>query len=219
MTVGMVMLAIKVFSKHAVVLGPAGSAPAPDSSDQTLIKAIAGGDRRAMQVLYARHHTRVYRFVLRLTKDPSLAEDLVSEVFFGVWRHAKGFEGKSQVSTWILAIARHKALSARKRRPDEQLSDDLANAIVDFADDAETMVHHQDRSAIIQKCLAQLSADHREVIDLVYYHDKTVDEVAEIIGTPKNTVKTRMFYARKCLGKLLKASGCLEDGIGSKTLH
>jgi RNA polymerase sigma-70 factor, ECF subfamily len=215
----MVMLAITECSNNTVVSGQAGAGSAGDSSDQALIRAIAGGDRRAMQVLYGRHHARVYRFVLRLTNDPSLAEDLVSEVFFGVWRHAKGFEGKSQVSTWILAIARHKALSARKRHPDEQLSDNLANVVVDPADNAETMVQHQDRSAIIQKCLAQLSADHREVIDLVYYHDKTVEEVAEIIQAPRNTVKTRMFYARKCLGKLLEASGCLEDGIGSKTLH
>jgi RNA polymerase sigma-70 factor (ECF subfamily) len=212
------MLAISEFSKKIVASGQAGSESARDS-DQALIGAIAGGDRRAMQVLYGRHHERVYRFILRLTNDPSLADDLVSEVFFGVWRHAKGFEGKSQVSTWILAIARHKALSAPKRCPDEQRNDDLANAIVDTADDAETMVHHRDRSAIIQKCLAQLSADHREVIDLIYYHDKTVDEVAEIIRAPKNTVKTRMFYARKCLGKLLKASGYLDDGIECRTVH
>jgi RNA polymerase sigma-70 factor, ECF subfamily len=118
-----------------------------------------------------------------------------------------------------MAIARHKALSARKPRPDETLSDDLANAIVDPADDAETKVHLQDRSAIIRQCLSQLSSDHREVIDLVYYHDKTVEEVAEIIQVPKNTVKTRMFYARKYLGKLLEASGCFDDDIRSKTLH
>jgi RNA polymerase sigma-70 factor (ECF subfamily) len=213
------MLAITEFSKHAVTSDLAGSVPARDSSDEALIRAIAAGDRRAMQVLYARHHARVYRFVLRLTNDKSLAEDLVSEVFFGVWRHAKGFEKKSQVSTWIMAIARHKALSARKPRPDETLSDDLANAIVDPADDAETKVHLQVRSAIVRQCLSQLSSDHREVIDLVYYHDKTVEEVAEIIQVPKNTVKTRMFYARKYLGKLLEASGCFDDDIRSKTLH
>jgi RNA polymerase sigma-70 factor (ECF subfamily) len=79
---------------------------------------------------------------------------------------------------------------------------------VDPADDAETMVHFQDRSAVIQHCLSQLSGDHREVIDLVYYHDKTVEEVAEVTQVPKNTVKTRMFYARKSMEKLLKASGC-----------
>jgi len=213
------MLAITESSNHAVSPGVVESASAHDGSDQALIRAIAGGDRRAMKVLYARHHVRVYRFVLRLTNDASLAEDLVSEVFFGVWRQAGGFKGKSQVSTWVLAIARHKALSARRHRPDEQLGLDMANAIADPADDAETMIHHQDRSAIIRKCLSQLSTGHREVINLVYYHDKTVEEVAEIIQVPKNTVKTRMFYARKCLEKLLKASGCFDESIGSNVVH
>jgi RNA polymerase sigma-70 factor, ECF subfamily len=213
------MLAIKEFSKHSIASGVVLSGQVQDRSDEALVEAIAEGDRRAMQALYTRHHVRVYRFVLRITHDMSLAEDLVSEVFFTVWREAGSFEGKSQVSTWILAIARHKALTARNRRTDEPLSDDLANAIADPADDAETMIHLQDRSAIIRRCLSQLSTDHREVIDLVYYHDKTVEEVAEIIQVPKNTVKTRMFYARKCLGKLLEASGCFDDSIPSKTVH
>jgi RNA polymerase sigma-70 factor (ECF subfamily) len=213
------MLAITDFSKQRVALGVAKPGSAQDNSDQALLEAIADGDRRAMQVLYRRHHVRVYRFVLRITNVTSLAEDLVSEVFFAVWRRAGAFEGKSQVSTWILAIARHKALSTLKRRPDEQLSDEMANSIMDPADSAETIVQHQDRCAIIQKCLSQLSTDHREVIDLVYYHCKTVEEVAEIIQVPKNTVKTRMFYARKCLGKLLEASGSFDEGIGSKAVH
>jgi Sigma-70 region 2 len=123
---GVVMLAITEVSKEVIASRPAAECgSAQDRSDQALIRTIAGGDRRAMQVLYARHHVRVYRFVLRLTNDASLAEDLVSEVFLGVWRHAGGFEGKSQVATWMLSIARHKAFSALKRRPHEQLSDKL----------------------------------------------------------------------------------------------
>jgi RNA polymerase sigma-70 factor, ECF subfamily len=202
------MLTITEFSKYGIASGVVLSGQAQDRSDEALVRAIADGDRRAMQVLYARHHLLVYRFVLRVIHDMSLAEDLVSEVFFNVWRHAGSFEGKSQVSTWILAIARHKALTARNRRTDEPLNDDLANAIADPADDAETIVYLQDRSAIIRRCLSQLSSDHRKVIDLVYYHDKTVEEVAEITQVPKNTVKTRMFYARKSMEKLLEASGC-----------
>jgi RNA polymerase sigma-70 factor (ECF subfamily) len=197
----------------------AGPGSVQDNSDEALLRGVADGDRRAMRILYQRHHVRVYRFGLRITNDTSLAENLVSEVFFAVWRNASAFAGKSQVSTWILAIARHKALSAVKRRQDEQLSDEMANTIMDPADNAETMVHNQDRGALIQKCLSHLSADHREVIDLVYYHDKTVEEVAQIVQVPKNTVKTRMFYARKFLGKLLEASGFFYEGIGSKAVH
>jgi RNA polymerase sigma-70 factor (ECF subfamily) len=172
-----------------------------------LVGAIAAGDQHAMNVLYARHSARVYRFVLRLTNDRSLAEDLVSEVFIEVWRQADSFKAKSQVSTWILAIARHKALSALGSRFDEQLDDETTTAIVGSADDAETTAHKRDRSAVVQQCLSQLSALHREVLDLVYYHEKSVDEVAEIVGAPVNTVKTRMFYARKRMRTLLEAAG------------
>jgi RNA polymerase sigma-70 factor (ECF subfamily) len=200
------MLAIAEFSKQTAATAVA--APARDGSDQALIKAIADGDKHAMRALYARHNVRVYRFILRLTNDASLAEDLVSEVFLGAWRRAGGFKSKSQVSTWLLAIARNKALSALSHRRDQQLDDDMANSIADPADNVETTIEAQDRSAIIQKCLSQLSSQHREVIDLIYYHEKTVEEVAEIIQVPKNTVKTRMFYARKSMEKLLTASGC-----------
>jgi RNA polymerase sigma-70 factor (ECF subfamily) len=185
--------------------GEVGSGQA--RSDEALIGAIAAGDRRAMQALYARYSVRIYRFVLRLTKDSSLAEDLVSEVFIDVWRGAKRFKAKSQVSTWMLAIARHKALSTLRRRSDEQLDENAAMAIADPADDAETTVDKQDLSAVVQHCLSQLSTLHREVLDLVYYHEKAVDEVAEIVGVPADTVKTRMFYARKRMHTLLAAAG------------
>jgi len=182
-------------------------APIQDSSDEALISLIADGDKRAMQVLYARHNVRVYRFILRLTGNQSLAEDLVSEVFLDVWRQAEGFEAKSQVSTWLLAIARYKALSALRRRTDEHLDDHMAATIEDTADNPETVVGTKDRNTIVQKCLTRLSPAHREVIDLVYYHEKSVEEVAEIVGIPENTVKTRLFYARKKLAELLKAAG------------
>ena len=108
-----------------------------------------------------------------------LAEDLVSEVFLDVWRQADAFEAKCQVSTWLLAIARYKALSALRRRSDEQLDDVMAATIEDPSDNPETIVYNKDRSTLVQKCLTQLSPAHREVIDLVYYHEKSVDEVAQ----------------------------------------
>src|SRR3569832_2417966 len=87
------------------------------SSDEVLISRIANGDRLAMQVLFARHHVRVYRFVLRLVRNEATAEDLISEVFLDVWRQAAKFEGRSAVSTWMLSIARFMALSALRRGP------------------------------------------------------------------------------------------------------
>jgi RNA polymerase sigma-70 factor (ECF subfamily) len=128
-------------------------------------------------------------------------------VFLDVWRQAGRFEGRSAVSTWVLAIARFKALSALRRRPDEELDEETAGAIEDPTDDPEMSLEKKNKSVLIRKCLTGLSADHREIIDLVYYHEKSVEEVAEIVGIPENTVKTRMFYARKKLAELLKAAG------------
>jgi RNA polymerase sigma-70 factor (ECF subfamily) len=177
------------------------------TSDEVLIGRIANGDRLAMQVLYARHHVRVFRFVVRLVRDESTAEDLISEVFLDIWRQAGRFEGRSSVSTWMLAIARFKSLSALRRRPDEELDEDKTGAIEDSSDDPQIALEKKDKSGLIRKCLADLSAQHREIIDLVYYHDKSVEEVAQIVGIPENTVKTRMFYARKRLAELLRAAG------------
>jgi RNA polymerase sigma-70 factor (ECF subfamily) len=177
------------------------------TSDEALIGRIATGDKLAMQVLFARHHVRVYRFVLRLVRNETTAEDLISDVFLDVWRQADRFEGRSAVSTWLLSIARFKALSALRRRPDQELDDETAAAIEDPSDDPEVALEKKDKSALIRKCLTGLSAEHREIIDLVYYHEKSIEEVAEIVGIPENTVKTRMFYGRKKLGELLKAEG------------
>ncbi|MBV9127289.1 MAG: sigma-70 family RNA polymerase sigma factor, partial [Verrucomicrobia bacterium] len=127
--------------------------------------------------------------------------------FLDVWRQAGKFEARSAVSTWLLAIARYKALSALRRRPDEALDEEVAAAIEDTGDNPEVALEKKDKGEILRKCLTALSPEHREIIDLVYYHEKSVEEVAEIVGIPQNTVKTRMFYARKRLSELLKAAG------------
>jgi len=180
---------------------------AQDSSDAALVEAIAAGDKHALQVLYGRHHVKVYRFALRFVRDEAAAEDMVSEVFFDVWRQAERFERRSQVATWLLAIARNKALSMLRRRSNEQLDEEVAEFIEDPSDNPEITMQKQERSEILRSCLEQLSAAHREIVDLVYYHERTIEEVSEIIGVPVNTVKTRMFYARKRIGELMAARG------------
>ena len=150
---------------------------------------------------------RVYRFVLRLVGNQAAAEDLISEVFLDVWRQADRFEGRSAVSTWLLAIARFKALSSMRRKPEEELDEETAGAIEDTSDDPEVASKKRTRARFCGNACKRLSPEHREVIDLVYYHEKSVEEVAEIVGIPEATVKTRMFYARKRLSELLKAAG------------
>ena len=196
---------------YTQAISPTSPAPvqaaAQDTSDETLVAQIAQRDKHALQLLYSRHHVRIYRFALRFLNDEAAAEDTVSEVFIDVWRQAERFEGRSQVTTWLLAIARNKALSLLRRRSSEELDDEVAEFIEDPSDNPEAAMLKSQRASVLQDCLTQLSPAHREIVDLVYYHEKSVEEVAEIISVPANTVKTRMFYARKRIGELMAAKG------------
>jgi RNA polymerase sigma-70 factor, ECF subfamily len=174
------------------------------STDEMLIERIARGDQLAMRTLFARHQTRVYRFVLRLVRNETTAEDVVSDVFLDVWRQAADFEARAAVSTWLLSIARFKALSAMRRRTHVELDAEMAATIADPAEDPEVALQHKDSAEVLRIGLAKLSPMHAEVIDLVYYHGKSVREVAEITGISEATVKTRMFYARKKLTQLVQ---------------
>jgi RNA polymerase sigma-70 factor, ECF subfamily len=177
------------------------------TSDAALIARIADGDRQALRLLFARHQQKVHCFVLRLVANDATAEDIVNDVFLDLWRQAASFEGRARVSTWLLAIARNKALSAMRGRTYEPLDEAMAETIPDSADTAEDSLDASQRGKVLRQCLRQLSPAHREIIDLVYYHERSVEEVATILDVPAATVKTRMFYARKRLAELLKAAG------------
>jgi RNA polymerase sigma-70 factor, ECF subfamily len=178
-----------------------------DDTDVDLLTRIATGDSKAMDVLYERHKGAIRRFVMRVLPGPSAAEDVVNEVFFDVWRTAAAFQRRSRVLTWLLAIARNKALAIAHRRTTEALPDETADRVEDPDDDPEMTMEKAQRGSIMRNCLARLSPAHREIIDLVYYRESKIDDVAKAIGVPRNTVKTRMFYARKELGQLLGAHG------------
>jgi RNA polymerase sigma-70 factor (ECF subfamily) len=176
-------------------------------SDDALIKQIADGNKLAMRALFARHQLRVYRFALRIVRDSATAEDVVSEVFIDAWQHAGRYEGRSSVSTWLLGICRHKALTAANRRTTESIDSETAMNVVDPANTPEAELGQKDTGSVIRRCLAALSPEHAEMIDLVYYQEKSIKEIVEILGIPENTVKTRMFYARKRLAALVAAEG------------
>jgi RNA polymerase sigma-70 factor, ECF subfamily len=176
-----------------------------DMADITLIARIATGDRLAMQALFARHKTRIYRFILRLVGDSASADDLTSEVFLTVWRRAHN-RGRAAGSSWLLAIARFKALEELRRRRYTAPGPEEVDAS-DPAADPEASCADKHRGVILRKCLGALSPGHRTIIDLVYYHEKSVQEVAAIIGVPCATVKTWMFYARNKVATLLAARG------------
>jgi RNA polymerase sigma-70 factor, ECF subfamily len=202
----MLNLCIRPQPAVAAVPAIAAATAGQTSSDETLVERIAAGNKLAMQALFARHRTSVYRWLLRFVSNEALAEDLLSEVFLDVWRQAARFECRSSVSTWLLSIARHKALSARRRRTDAELDEKIEATVADPADDPEVALQEKNRDELLRRALTRLSPEHRQVIDLVYYHEKSVDEVARILDVPPATVKTRMFYARKKLAELVKGA-------------
>jgi RNA polymerase sigma-70 factor, ECF subfamily len=183
---------------------PEHAAARENASDEMLIKRIALGDQLAMRTLFGRHRVPLYRWLMRLVGDEALAEDLLSDVFLDVWRQAAAFEACSLVSTWLLAIAHYKALSARRRRTDAELDEKVASRVADTND--REVVLQKTRAELLRQSLARLSPEHGEVIDLVYFHGKSVKEIAEIVGIGEATVKTRMFYARKKLADLIAAA-------------
>jgi RNA polymerase sigma-70 factor (ECF subfamily) len=191
---------------------PEDAAAREISSDEVLIRRIAAGDQLALQTLFVRHRVALYRWLLRLVGDEALAEDLLSDVFLDVWRQAAKFEAHSSASTWLLAIARYKTL-ARRRRIDAELDEEVAVIIADPADNPELVLQKKNQAELARRSLARLSPEHGEVIDLVYYHGKSVREVAEIVGVTEATVKTRMFYARKKLAEAATPTGA---GLGMK---
>jgi RNA polymerase sigma-70 factor, ECF subfamily len=174
------------------------------SSDAILVNRIAAGDKLAMHALFARYRTSIYRWLLRFVASEALAEDLLSDVFLDVWRQADRFEGRSSVSTWLMSIARYKALSARRVRREDELTQEIEAAIPDPSDDPEGALQEKDRGELLRQALTHLSREHREIIDLVYYHERSIAECAEIVGIPAATAKTRMFYARRKLAELVR---------------
>lgn len=194
------IVAINAAAHHGIIV-------AQSTSDEMLLESIADGGRTAMHTLYSRHNVRVYRFILRIVHDATLAEDITSQVFLDVWRSANQFKGRSRVSTWLLSIARFKALTALRQRRHEDIDQADVLEIADEADTPEASLDRSNTRAILRGCIARLSPAHRQIINLVYYHEKSVEEVGAIVGIPQSTVKTRMFYARRQLADLLRGAG------------
>jgi RNA polymerase sigma-70 factor, ECF subfamily len=188
-------------------VGRAGSAMNAAADDQQLVGRIAAGDQTALRALYGRHQGRVFRFILRLVRRDAIAEELTNEVFLEVWRNAGTFEGKASASTWLLSIAHHRAVSALRKRREEAWNEETAAELADTDDDPEVVAQKSDKGALLRRAIEQLSPEHREIVDLVYYHEMSIAEVSAVVGIPENTVKTRMFYARKRLSEILKTAG------------
>jgi RNA polymerase sigma-70 factor (ECF subfamily) len=187
-----------------------GSVPPEALSDAQLIGRIAEKDLRAFEELYRAYHPRLSRFLLRLVRRSHLVEEVLNDTMLVVWNQPDRYNGGSKVSTWIYAIAYRKALKALQRH-DDPIEDKHAESRAS----AEAGPEEQFGSRQVQEALAsaidELSVDHRAVVDLTYFHGIGYREIAEIVGCPVDTVKTRMFHARRHLKN--KLPGALTDWL------
>jgi RNA polymerase sigma-70 factor (ECF subfamily) len=183
-------------------------------SDELLLKSVAEGDKAAMHIMFVRHREKVFRFIQKIVRNPSIADDLVSQVFLDVWRSAANrFENRSRVSTWLLSIARLKALNSLRGPRHVSVEDGDVLGIADAADTPEVTLDRKKITATLRACIEKLSPAHREIIDLIYYREKSLAEASELIGIPHATVKSRMFYARKQLARILVNVGFEVEAI------
>ena len=172
----------------------AGTAPANERELQ-LLQQIAQGDRRALQELYIGYHRRLARFLTRLTHGYPIAEEIINDTMYVVWRKAGEFRGQSQVSTWIMGIAYRRAMKALKR---ESHASQVPSMPADEPQ-VDPSEHNRELHEYLGHALATLSIEQRMVLEFTYYLGLSCQEIATIMECPVNTVKTRMFHARKRL--------------------
>jgi RNA polymerase sigma-70 factor, ECF subfamily len=177
------------------------------ADDALLIARIAAGDAAALRGLMARYCVRVYRLVLRLVKNPAIAEELTNEVFLEIWLNAGSFAEASSAATWVLSVAHHRAVSSLRKRRENGWDEPTMLNVPDAADDPEMTAQKVDKSSALRRCIKALSPEHAAIIDIIYYHEMSVQETAAVLHIPENTVKTRLFHARKRLAELLKRAG------------
>jgi len=183
--------------------------PATDC-DIALVARVAAGDKVAFETLFSAYGERVFRYAYRLISDVSRAEEVTNDVMMEVWKNAGRFEGRSRVSTWVLGITRHLALNAVRGKQLATVDVDDAAELADTSQSALSGALTRDRENLkrnLRAALGQLSADHRDVIELTFFQGCSYQEIAEIVGCPENTVKTRMFHARRHLKEILNGLG------------
>jgi len=165
-----------------------------------LIARIAEGDRKAFEELYYLYHRRLARFLTRLTRRYDIAEEVVNDTFWVVWRKAKTFRGDSQPSTWILGIAYRKARNAF--RSSARLAEKNLQAEM-LPPTEEEPAGTEELRDWLTRALAELPVEQRLAVELCYELGYSCEEIAKIMDCPVNTVKTRLFHARAKLQRLL----------------
>ena len=173
--------------------------PSGEAHERELLRRTAEHDREAFESLYRAYHHRIARFLTRMTRRPELAEEIINDTMWIVWQRAGDFRGSSRVSTWVMGIAYRRALKAFRRASVQLVSVDYEALDVEAPDDVSANAEGSQRVALVSKALAELPLEQRLVIELTYFLGHSCAEIAEIVDCPVNTVKTRMFHARRKL--------------------
>jgi len=197
-------------SGDAVRGGRRTTSGTPEDDDAQLIERIRARDMRAFESLYRKYHARLTRFLTNLIRRPQMVEEVLNDTLMVVWNKPESYNGQSRLSTWIFAIGYRKALKALRRHQDP-IEDLHAEARQSGEPGPEQSLGQRQAQAALLAAMRDLSPDHRTVVDLTYFHEMGYREIAEIMECPVDTVKTRMFYARRHLKQVL--AGALSDWI------
>ncbi len=173
-----------------------------DAAELGLLRRLEQRDLEAFEALYRSYHSRLTRFLLNMTRRPGLVEEVINDTMMVVWTQPDRFNGMSKLSTWIFAIAYRKALKALRRHDLSQQDLEADNRASPEAG-PEQQVGQRQISELILRSMDELSADHRAVVDLTYFHELGYREIAEIMNCPEDTVKSRMYYARRHLARIM----------------
>lgn len=186
-----------------IVLNPAQQ---QDIELYGLMQQVAQRDEAALATLYKRMSRMIYAFSLRRLNASDAAEEVVVETMYEVWRSAPRFGGRSLVTTWILGIARHKAIDKLRSRGGEHCDPlgDEAEAVADDSPSVFELIASRQRAGQVALCMEALPDEQRECLHLVFYEDAPLAEIATLQDCPENTVKTRLFHARR------KMKDCLQ---------
>lgn len=183
---------------------PRWAPSASDADEVRLIKRVAKGELDAFETLYRSYFPKLARFLDRMTRQPQLVEEIVNDTMLVVWQKAHTFDASCKLSTWIFAIGYRTALKAI-RLLDQPVECDFDACPDESGHEPEHEVRLHELRALLMRALDSLSLEQRTVVCLTYFHDLGYAEIADIMECPVNTVKTRMFHARRRLETLLAA--------------
>lgn len=173
--------------------------PASAMDEHVLLKKIAEGDRSAFEIFYKNYYPRLFRFILRVTRHPESVEELIQETLLVVWEKPDRFNETSKISTWVFGIAYNKALKSMAQNARRNNDTDVDELMETLGDNFSNPAQSHENEDWLNCALASLPADQRAVIELTFLHGLPYQDIAEILNCPENTVKTRMFHARKKL--------------------